>query len=236
MGGRPKAELVLEDEVRAELERVSRVPTSAQRDVLRARIVLLSATGQTNQEVASELGVCAHTVGKWRQRFVDHGLMGLLDAPRPKEHLRLSDRKVTEIVRATLEKKPRGSTHWSTRQMAKHAGVSQATVMKVWRVSPQAPSSDDVLAEHRRVLHGQGPRCRGSLHESARQRGGVVYRREVADSGARTRTARAPDDHRPHRARLAHIHPARHHSSLPSMLRLAMSLESASASIERPSL
>lgn len=133
MAGRPKAKLVLSDEDRAELLRVSRAPTSAQRDVLRARIVLLSAQGYTNQVVAEKAGTCAHTVGKWRRRFVEHGLMGLLDAPRPKESLRLSDQKVTQIVRSTLEKKPKGATHWSTRLMAKHAGVSQATVSKIWR-------------------------------------------------------------------------------------------------------
>ncbi|MCA8950515.1 MAG: IS630 family transposase [Planctomycetes bacterium] len=132
-GGRPKPRLVLDEEAREFLERVARAATSAQRDVLRARMILLSAEGLTNQEVGERLGVTGQTVGKWRQRFVAFGVPGLTDAPRPKESLRLSDRKVTEIVRATLETKPRGATHWSTRLMAKHAGVSQSSVSKIWR-------------------------------------------------------------------------------------------------------
>ena len=161
-GGRPKPKLVVEDAERAELERVVRAPTSAQRDVLRARIVLLSDEGHPNTVVAEKVGACVHTVGKWRQRFIDFGLQGLLDAPRPKESLRLSDQKVTEIVRATLEKKPRGATHWSTRLMARHAGVSQATVSKIWRAFQLKPhrrttfslSSDEYFTEKVRDVVG----------------------------------------------------------------------------------
>ena len=132
-GGRPKAPLVLDEDTRAELERVVRAPTSAQRDAMRARIVLLSAEGHTNKDVGKMLGVHGHTVGKWRKRFIAYGIPGLTDAPRLKEPLRLSDKKVTQIVRATLETKPRGATHWSTRLMAKHVGVSQSSVSKIWR-------------------------------------------------------------------------------------------------------
>lgn len=132
-GGRPKPRLVIDADSREHLERIVRAPTSAQRDVLRARMILLSSEGLTNQVVGKKLGVTGQTVGKWRQRFVAFGVPGLTDAPRPKDALRLSDRKLTEIVRATLETKPRGATHWSTRLMAKHAGVSQSTVSKIWR-------------------------------------------------------------------------------------------------------
>lgn len=132
-GGRPKRALVLSEEDREHLERIVRAPTSAQRDALRARIILLSVDGLTNTLIAKKLNISGQTVGKWRTRFIDFGIPGLTDAPRPKESLRLSDEKVTEIVRTTLETKPRGATHWSTRLMAKHAGVSQSTVSKIWR-------------------------------------------------------------------------------------------------------
>lgn len=144
--GRPKAPLVVPAEVRAELERIVAAPTSAQRDVLRARIVLLSVEGRTNGSVGEQLGITGQTVGKWRQRFIEYGIAGLTDAPRPKESLRLSDQKVTEIVRATLETKPPGATHWSTRQMAKHAGVSQASVSKIWRAFRLKPHRRSTFA------------------------------------------------------------------------------------------
>src|SRR6266508_2799463 len=81
--GRPKAELVVWAEQRAALERWARRPKTAQALALRARIVLGCAAGLSNGAVASDLGVHAATVGKWRRRFVADGLDGLRGAPRP---------------------------------------------------------------------------------------------------------------------------------------------------------
>ena len=86
-----------------------------------------------DSHVAQQLKIDPHTVRKWRRRFIANGMIGLLDAPRPKESLRLSDLKIAEIVKTTLERKPKGATHWSTRLLAKEAGVSQTMVSRVWR-------------------------------------------------------------------------------------------------------
>ena len=137
--GRPKPEIVLSAEERDELERILRAPTTSQRDVLRARIVLRSSDGVPDSHICEELEIDPHTARKWRRRFIKYRMTGLIDAPRPKEALRLSDRKVSEIVRTTLEKKPKGATHWSTRLLAKHAGVSQSTVSRVWRAFQLKP-------------------------------------------------------------------------------------------------
>jgi transposase len=73
-------------------------------------------------------------VTKWRARFAQHRLDGLLDEPRPGRPRTVSDEKVEEvIVRALESPPPDAGTHWSTRQMAQVAGVSQATVSRVWR-------------------------------------------------------------------------------------------------------
>lgn len=146
MPGRPKAELTLTDEERAELTRLIRAGTSAQRDVIRARVVLRSADGVANSDIAEELGLCAHTVGKWRGRFLKHRMSGLTDAPRPKESLRLADAKVAELVRVTLESTPKGATHWSSRLLAKHAGVSQSTVVRVWEAFRLKPHRTDTFS------------------------------------------------------------------------------------------
>ena len=81
--GRPKATLVLTDEERAILQSWANRPTSAQRLALRARIVLACADGTDNKAVAKALRITAHTVGKWRARFVEDRLEGLADEPRP---------------------------------------------------------------------------------------------------------------------------------------------------------
>jgi len=55
------------------------------------------------------------------------------DAPRPGRKPRISQKKVDEIIERTLQTKPKGATHWSTRTMAKAVGVSYVTVHRVWR-------------------------------------------------------------------------------------------------------
>lgn len=130
--GRPKAELILSDEERTQLERWARRPKSSQRLALRARIVLACSDGSTNSHVAERLGIAKPTVGKWRQRFVEHRLEGLNDDPRPGPPRKISDEDVERVVTKTLESKPKNATHWSTRSMAKATGLSQNAVWRIW--------------------------------------------------------------------------------------------------------
>src|SRR5215218_416239 len=132
--GRPKAELVLTGPEREELQRYARRPKTAQALALRARIVLESAAGAPNTEVAERLGVTVQTVGKWRRRFVERRLAGLLDEPRPGQPRKITDERVEEVIVRTLETKPPdGGTHWSTRKMAAATGLNQTAISKIWR-------------------------------------------------------------------------------------------------------
>src|SRR5512145_1596027 len=79
----PKArEVRLKPKVRKVLEARCRAPTTPQRDVKRARIVLLAAAGRSTRSIAAEVGVRPRIVSNWRRRFADHGLAGLEDMPR----------------------------------------------------------------------------------------------------------------------------------------------------------
>ena len=131
--GRPKSELVLTDEERGVLERLTARRKSAQGIALRARIVLACASGRTNQDVATELRVNQATVGKWRRRFVERRLEGLFDEPRPGAKRTITDDQVEDVVIKTLEDKPVDATHWSTRSMARATGMSQTAISKIWR-------------------------------------------------------------------------------------------------------
>jgi transposase len=132
--GRPKAELVLTDEERRELVRWSRRAKSAQALALRARIVLACAEpGATNKEVAEELRVVANTVGKWRRRFVERRLDGLVDEDRPGRPPSIALDRAEEVLVATLESKPANATHWSRASMAKHSGLSRSTIGRIWK-------------------------------------------------------------------------------------------------------
>lgn len=137
--GRPKAELVLSDAERSELERLSRRPKTAQAIALRANIVLACAEGITNKEAAAKLGIAIGTVGKWRQRFISQRLEGLSDEPRPGQPRKISDEDVERVIAMTLESTPADATHWSTRSMAKACGLNQTAVSRIWRAFALQP-------------------------------------------------------------------------------------------------
>jgi transposase len=148
--GRPKPPLVLTADDRATLERWARGRSTAQALALRSRIVLASANGATNQQVAAELGVNPTTVGKWRSRYVARGLDGLSDDPRPGAPRKITDDRVEQVLVKSLEEAPPEGTRWSTRSMAAATGLSQTAVSRIWRafgLQPQQAESFRVLTD-----------------------------------------------------------------------------------------
>jgi transposase len=123
----------LSDGERAQLEAWARRPTSAQALALRSRIVLLAADGLKNVVIARELGVHRPMVTKWRARFAEHRLDGLVDEPRPGRPRTIGDERVEEVIVKTLETTPKDATHWSTRSMAAETGLTQTAVSRIWR-------------------------------------------------------------------------------------------------------
>ena len=142
--GRPKAELVLTDDERRELERVARRAKSSQALALRCRIVLACAEpGATNTTVAAALGVSQPTVGKWRARFVEHRFEGLEDEPRVGRPPSISLDRVEQVLVDTLESKPANATHWSRASMAERSGLSRSTIGRIWRDFELKPHRTD---------------------------------------------------------------------------------------------
>ena len=129
----------LSAEQQDELERFARSRTLAARCVERARLLLGCAAGRENQQIGEELGVCRPTVGRWRERFVAQGMDGLEDRPRSGRPARIQPAMMDEIVRLTTQEKPAAATHWSTRVLAQVAGVSAATVGRIWRAHGWKP-------------------------------------------------------------------------------------------------
>jgi transposase len=111
----------------------------------RCRIVLGCAEGKSNQDVAAALGVWPQTVGKWRRRFLDQRLEGLVDEPRPGAPRTITDERVEDVVVATLERTPRGSTHWSRASMAAESGLSRSTVGRIWKAFNLKPHQVDTF-------------------------------------------------------------------------------------------
>jgi transposase len=131
--GRPVAKIELSAAVAGILEGYTQRRKTAQALALRARIVLGCAAGLSNQAVAARERVTPQTVGKWRRRFVERGVDGLLDEPRPGVPRKIDDAKVESVIVQTLESRPTGATHWSTRSMARHSGISTSSVGRIWR-------------------------------------------------------------------------------------------------------
>src|SRR5215210_3429245 len=130
----PKAvAITLSDEERGQLERWSRRRTTAQSLAVRSRIVLAAAEGESNQAISAKLRVSRPTVTRWRRRFAEARLDGLLDEPLPGRPRTVTDDHVEQLITTTLETTPKDATHWSTRSMAAHLGFSQSTVSRVWR-------------------------------------------------------------------------------------------------------
>lgn len=141
-GARP-AQIELNEQEHGQLLSWSRRRTSAAGLAMRSKIVLAAAEGGTNTEIAARLGVSRPTVTTWRNRFAQHRLDGLVDEPRPGRPRTVTDAQVEQLITATLESAPKDATHWSTRSMAAHLGLSQSTVSRVWRAFGLAPHKVD---------------------------------------------------------------------------------------------
>jgi transposase len=135
----------LTDDERARLEGWARRRTSAQGLALRSRIVLAAAAGLTNLEIAERVGVSRPTVTKWRNRFFELRLDGLVDEPRPGRPRTISDEQVEEVIVKTLETTPKDATHWSTRSMAAQVGLTQNAVLRIWQAFGLQPHRQDTF-------------------------------------------------------------------------------------------
>jgi transposase len=138
MANHPAPALLLRHGDRAELTRLVRSSSVRAGLVQRARIVLLAADGESNTAIAEKLGVSRPTVLEWRNRYEARGVAGLADEPRSGRPPVLDHRA---IVAATLRPPPKkyGVTHWSSRLLGTHLGISNSTVAKAWRDYGVAP-------------------------------------------------------------------------------------------------
>jgi transposase len=130
----------LSSEQRKSLEQQSRARSQSARVVERARIVLRAADELEDKEIAAEFGITPEKAARWRNRFLDGGLAALQkDAPRPGRSRTITEARVKQVVDMTTRQKPNNATHWSTRTMAAAAGVSAASVRRIWHAHGLKP-------------------------------------------------------------------------------------------------
>ena len=107
--------------------------------------MLAAADGLSNSEIAERVGVSRPTVTKWRGRFAEHRLDGLVDEPRPGRPRTITDDKVEEVIVKTLETTPKNATHWSTRSMAAEAGLTQNAILRIWQAFGLQPHRSETF-------------------------------------------------------------------------------------------
>jgi transposase len=105
-----------------------------QQIAVRCRIIGAASAGKSEAAIAAELGINRKTVRLWKERFLQEGLSGLWEiAPGRGRKASYSPEKIKAVIEATLQSKPKGSTHWSCRLMAAAQGMSKSTVSNLWR-------------------------------------------------------------------------------------------------------
>ena len=205
--GPKTARVELSADERDRLQRLVRRRGAEQAAVMRARIVLLAdaEAAITNKAIASRLSISRQSVITWRQRFLAHRLDGLVDAPRSGAPRQVGDEAVEQLIALTLEEQPDGTTHWSTRSMAKRAGLSQTMVSRVWRAFGLQPHRSETFKLSRDPAFVDKVRDVVGLHMAPPERAqvariGAVRRREAADPGRRGHRSRSADATGPARA------------------------------------
>jgi DNA-binding CsgD family transcriptional regulator len=131
--------IVVSEADRRELERLQRSPSVRAGLSRRARAVLLMAQGVAGVEIAERTSYTVVQVSRLRRRFAEHGGAGLGDRPRSGRPPTITARKRAQIVALTLKPPAAGLTHWSTRDLARKAGVSHGTVHRLWRAHALKP-------------------------------------------------------------------------------------------------
>lgn len=130
--GRPKKAIILSKEEEEHLKSIVGSRSLPYGLVTRARIIIMAAEGATNKAIAEKLDYSPQSVGLWRRRFLEQGLSGLHDELRPGRPRSISDEQVAELIHKTLQTKPEGCTHWTTRSIANETQISRPTVQRIW--------------------------------------------------------------------------------------------------------
>ena len=158
----PKVELT--NEQRSTLQAWANGRKTPVRLAERSQIVLFAAEGKRDIDIAAALSITLAKAARWRKRFLRKGLAGLeKDAPRPGRTPAIGKEAVAEIVRRTTQDKPLNATHWSTRSMAAAAGVSDSSILRIWRPWPQATPDRFLQAQQRSRIQRQARSNRWAL-------------------------------------------------------------------------
>lgn len=162
MPARSDATIELSLQQRTELAKVARSRRTPQAVAMRARVILMTADGVNPGEIGDRLEISQPTVRKWRARYVEDGMAGLRNEPRPGRPRSLDDQRVAELLNRALQTRPAKQTHWSVRSFAAEASISKDMAHRLFRAAGLAPhrsrsfklSNDPAFVEKVRDITG----------------------------------------------------------------------------------
>jgi transposase len=109
-------------------------------DVFRARLILLLPEGRSYAAIKRELHTTAPTIARWKQRFPEKRLDGLMENRHPRRQPTVMTPRLQARVPAATQRPPRdGATHWSCRKLARDLGLSKDAVHRIWRTAELKP-------------------------------------------------------------------------------------------------
>lgn len=189
------APLALREGDRGRLEALAR-STSARASVAhRARIVLMSAEGLTNTEIARLTGSSRPTVISWRNRYAAGGINALGDLPRSGRPAVVDELEVVATTLADGGRPPEhlGVDHWSSRLLGKQLGISFATVARIWRKWGIQPHQVETFTFSAHPTLEAQVRGVGGPYPTPPEHRAVTPHRPILSPGAGARPADPPD-------------------------------------------
>ena len=130
--GKQIRHIQLTDLEKSELEQIVNKRTSPQQIVLRSKIILLTAQGLPVDEIMTKLETTKVTISKWKKRFIESGLLGLLDMVRPGKPVKYGP-EIRHKIAAEACNPPEGQTRWTIRDLAEHMDVDRGLVERVFK-------------------------------------------------------------------------------------------------------
>src|ERR1039457_5991408 len=136
--------LVVSEEQERQLEQWLAALGTPQQVALRCRIVLACAAGKPEIAIAAENRVNRKTVRLWRERFKTQGLQALWEiAPGRGRKAPSGPTQIKSVIDATLQSKPKGSTHGRGLTRSAVQGRSNSTLSNVWRWHNSKPQRSE---------------------------------------------------------------------------------------------
>ena len=180
------APLTLRDGDRGPLEALARSASARPSLAQRARIVLMSAEGLTNAEIARRTGATRPTVVNWRKRYAAGGINALGDLPRSGRPTTVDELEVVATTLANGGHPPAhlGADHWSSRLLGQHLGISFATVARVWRKWGIQPDHIEIFTLASDLKQQVQHRDLSGLYLNLSQRAAALHRSIPDHSGA----------------------------------------------------